>query len=69
MDFDRRLTGSFFPLLTTFYHYQFRMKKSIELSLDWMMSSSYPPRAQNSRLMHESLQEINDSRRDFCESR
>ncbi|KAG6171631.1 hypothetical protein E4U27_007140 [Claviceps purpurea] len=32
----KRLIDCFFPLLATFYHYQFRTKKSIELSLTWL---------------------------------
>ncbi|KAG9249526.1 uncharacterized protein F5Z01DRAFT_631548 [Emericellopsis atlantica] len=35
------LSDGFFPLLATFYHYQFRTKKSLEVSLDWLRSSKY----------------------------
>ncbi|KID90035.1 hypothetical protein MGU_02740 [Metarhizium guizhouense ARSEF 977] len=42
----QRLVDNFYPLLTIFYHYQFRTKKSIELSFEWLdgISSSYVPR-------------------------
>ncbi|GAO15506.1 hypothetical protein UVI_02020800 [Ustilaginoidea virens] len=42
----RRLVDNFYPLLAIFYHYQFRTRKSIELSFDWLdgMPSSSVPR-------------------------
>ncbi|KAF5125625.1 hypothetical protein E5D57_010315 [Metarhizium anisopliae] len=42
----QRLVDNFYPLLTIFYHYQFRTKKSIELSFEWLdgISSSHVPR-------------------------
>jgi hypothetical protein len=58
--------GTFFPLLTMFYHYQFRMKKSIELSLDWLKSSKYPSEARKSKLLHQSAKDMHDHRRSFC---
>jgi hypothetical protein len=56
---------SFFPLLTMFYHYQFRMKKSVELSLDWV--SKYPSDARKSKLLYQSAKEKDAARRPFCE--
>ncbi|KYK58617.1 hypothetical protein DCS_05634 [Drechmeria coniospora] len=32
----KQLTDIHFPLVAIFYHYQFRTKKSLELSLDWL---------------------------------
>ncbi|KJZ73575.1 hypothetical protein HIM_07131 [Hirsutella minnesotensis 3608] len=32
----RQLADSHFPLVAVFYHYQFRTKKSLEFSLDWI---------------------------------
>jgi hypothetical protein len=37
----QHLADEFFPLLATFYHYQFRTRKSLEVSLDWLKSSKY----------------------------
>lgn len=59
---------SFFPLLTMFYHYQFRMKKSVELSLDWLASTSSPSEQRRNRLLVNCVQDIDDARMDFCRS-
>ncbi|KAG6038371.1 hypothetical protein E4U41_004237 [Claviceps citrina] len=50
----RRLIENFYPLLAVFYHYQFRTKKSIELSFDWLenMSSSNVPPEDKSQIRH-----------------
>ncbi|RFU73489.1 hypothetical protein TARUN_8774 [Trichoderma arundinaceum] len=60
----KRLADSFFPLLVVFYHYQFRTKKSLELSLDWLKTSSYPAMACHSRAIHETTQQLLDSRKE-----
>ncbi|KAG5984030.1 hypothetical protein E4U55_006259 [Claviceps digitariae] len=50
----RRLIDGFYPLLAIFYHYQFRTKKSIELSFDWLdsISSSNVPREEKTQIRH-----------------
>lgn len=54
-------------MLTMFYHYQFRTKKSLEVSLDWLKSSSsYPSRALRSKMLHYTARDLVDSRREFC---
>ncbi|POR31777.1 Uncharacterized protein TPAR_08018 [Tolypocladium paradoxum] len=35
------LADTHFPLVAIFYHYQFRTKKSLELSLDWLETGPY----------------------------
>ncbi|KAG5926818.1 hypothetical protein E4U42_002924 [Claviceps africana] len=36
-----RLMNKFYPMLAGFYHYQFRTKKSVELSFDWLDGISF----------------------------
>ncbi|KAL6818612.1 hypothetical protein GGI42DRAFT_359658 [Trichoderma sp. SZMC 28013] len=60
----KRLSDSFFPLLVVFYHYQFRTKKSLELSLDWLKSPTYPVAACQSRAIREAAQQLLDARKD-----
>lgn len=62
----KRLSDSFFPLLVVFYHYQFRTKKSLELSLDWLKSPTYPVAACQSRAIREAAQQLLDARKDHC---
>lgn len=62
----KRLAESFYPLLVVFYHYQFRTKKSLELSLDWLKTSQYPAAACHSRAIHETAQYLLDSRKEHC---
>jgi hypothetical protein len=62
----KRLTESFFPLLVVYYHYQFRTKKSLELSLDWLKTPKYPAAACQSRAIHEAAQYLLDSRKEHC---
>ncbi|KAF4123408.1 hypothetical protein GMORB2_6109 [Geosmithia morbida] len=38
----------FFPQVTIFYHYQFRNKKSLEVSLDWLNAPKYASRLRGS---------------------
>ncbi|ATY64906.1 hypothetical protein A9K55_005275 [Cordyceps militaris] len=54
-----------FPLMTTFYHYQFRTKKSLEVSLDWLSSSKYPSKACKSKTLHLTSKHLFESRKDF----
>jgi hypothetical protein len=61
------LCESFFPLMTVFYHYQFRSKKSLELSLDWLKTSKCPRRVWESRAIPIIGQQLIDSRREMCE--
>lgn len=62
----RRLIDNFYPLLAVFYHYQFRTKKSIELSFDWLdnISSSNVPREDKSQIRYFG-QKLLASRRDL----
>lgn len=62
----KRLAESFYPLLVVFYHYQFRTKKSLELSLDWLKTPKYPAAACHSRAIHEAAQYLLDSRKEHC---
>lgn len=62
----KRLAESFYPLLVVFYHYQFRTKKSLELSLDWLKTPKYPAEACHSRAIHEAAQYLLDSRKEHC---
>jgi hypothetical protein len=60
------LSDGFFPLLATFYHYQFRTKKSLEVSLDWLKSSKY--NGCRSRAIEHSGRILLDSRKHFLQS-
>jgi hypothetical protein len=62
----KRLAESFYPLLVVFYHYQFRTKKSLEMSLDWLKTPQYPAAACHSRAIHETAQYLLDSRKEHC---
>ncbi|KAK5990793.1 hypothetical protein PT974_09066 [Cladobotryum mycophilum] len=59
------IADSFFPLLTVFYHYQFRTKKSLEMSMDWLKAPSYPARACQSNAIHMHAQQLLDARKDL----
>ncbi|OAQ81894.1 hypothetical protein PCL_07144 [Purpureocillium lilacinum] len=37
----QRLADVHFPMVAIFYHYQFRTKKSLEISLDWLQAGSH----------------------------
>ncbi|KAK1241473.1 hypothetical protein MKX08_001447 [Trichoderma sp. CBMAI-0020] len=60
----KRLAESFYPLLVVYYHYQFRTKKSLELSLDWLKTPKYPAAACHSKAIHEAAQYLLDSRKE-----
>ncbi|KAF7562176.1 hypothetical protein G7046_g1963 [Stylonectria norvegica] len=64
----KRLAERFFPLMTVFYHYQFRTKKSLEMSLDWLKSPSYPLRACQSKSLRIYAKDLVDSRKQMYES-
>lgn len=61
----RWMSDLVFPLMTTFYHYQFRTKKSLEVSLDWLSSSKYPSRACKSKPLQMTAKHLFESRKDF----
>lgn len=61
----RWMADMVFPLITTFYHYQFRTKKSLEVSLDWLSSSKYPSRACKSKPLQITAKALFESRKDF----
>lgn len=53
--------------MAIFYHYQFRTKKSLDLSLDWLeagLAAGQKKRAEVRRLGQQLL----DARKDMCES-
>jgi hypothetical protein len=54
-------------LLAIFYHYQFRTKKSIEFSFDWLdnISSSHVPR-EDRDLIRRLGQQLLASRKELC---
>ncbi|OAA73839.1 hypothetical protein ISF_00740 [Cordyceps fumosorosea ARSEF 2679] len=59
------MSNMVFPLMTTFYHYQFRTKKSLEVSLDWLSSSKYPSKAYKSKALQMTAKHLFESRKDF----
>ncbi|CAM1506803.1 Fc.00g064440.m01.CDS01 [Cosmosporella sp. VM-42] len=61
------LSEKFFPLMAVFYHYQFRTKKSLELSLDWL-KSPYPSKACQSKRIRNFAKDLIDSRKKFYET-
>ncbi|KAM3465776.1 hypothetical protein MY5147_008416 [Beauveria neobassiana] len=61
----RWMADMVFPLMTTFYHYQFRTKKSLEVSLDWLSSSKYPSKACKSKVLQMTAKHLFESRKDF----
>ncbi|CEJ85813.1 hypothetical protein VHEMI03923 [[Torrubiella] hemipterigena] len=61
----RWLGDTAFPLITTFYHYQFRMKKNLSPPDDWLKSSGYPERARKSKALRQLTNAILDSRKAF----
>lgn len=57
---------SVFPLVSIFYHYQFRTKKNVEVSMEWMKGSKFS--ARRSKAVDHAAQSMLDSRKHFCES-
>lgn len=57
---------SVFPVVSIFYHYQFRTKKNIEVSMDWMKSPKFSSR-RNKHVEH-AAQTLLDSRKHFRKS-
>lgn len=62
------LGNSVFPLIAILYHYQFRTKKGLDVSLDWLKGKSYPTQAKQSRLISQMTQELLVCRKDFCKT-
>ena len=62
----QELFERFFPMLTVFYHYQFRTKKSLEFSLDWLKSPPYPASASQSKRIRSFAKDLIESRKKFC---
>lgn len=53
-------------MLTIFYHYQFRTKKSLEMDLDWLKSPPYPARASQSKRIRSFAKDLIESRKKLC---
>lgn len=64
----RWLGDTAFPLIATFYHYQFRMKKNLTPPGDWLKSSAYPETARKSKALRHLTNVILDTRKAFCKS-
>ncbi|KAF7545139.1 hypothetical protein G7Z17_g9397 [Cylindrodendrum hubeiense] len=62
------MTDKVFPLLAIFYHYQFRTKKSLDMSLDWLKSSSYPSRACHSKRIRKFTKDMMSSKKELYEN-
>lgn len=63
----RRLAEVHFPLVAIFYHYQFRTKKSLEISLDWLQAGPHLHRDATAMADIRRLgQQLLDARRDMC---
>lgn len=58
-----RMLTDFFPLIAIFYHYQFRTKKSLEVSLDWPKSAARPCQ---SKSIHRAAEKVLERRKSFC---
>lgn len=54
-----KLCDVFFPLLTIFYHYHFRTKKSLEVSLDWLRPGHH-------KTLRHIAEHLLDSRKKMC---
>lgn len=68
-EFYRQLADTYFPLVAIFYHYQFRTKKSLDLSLDWLEAGLAAGQALKKRAEIRRLgQQLLDARKDMCES-
>ena len=52
-------------MIAVFYHYQFRTKKSIEVSLDWLKGKKYPRQGVESRAIHGYGQLMIETRKDM----
>ncbi|KEY74129.1 hypothetical protein S7711_05378 [Stachybotrys chartarum IBT 7711] len=63
----KRLSEGFFPLLTIFYHYQFRTKKSLEVSLDGL-KSPYPGMTYPTQTISRLAQSLLDTRKAMYQS-
>lgn len=56
-----------YPLLSVFYHYQFRTKKSLELSVDWLKRPAQKIGMLDLGPIGQTCQALLNSRKDFCE--
>lgn len=54
-----------FPLVTIFYHYQFRTKKNLEVSMDWLKGSKYASRCRNAKAVEHAGKALIDCRKQF----
>lgn len=61
----RFFLDSFFPQLTILYHYLFRMKKSIEVSVEWLKAPKYARHPRGKAIEHTGMAMI-DCRKKFC---
>lgn len=52
-------------MIAIFYHYHFRNKKSIEVSMDWL-KSPYPSQACRSKGLQQAGTDMLDGRKPFC---
>lgn len=57
-----------FPLVTVFYHYQFRTKKNLEVSMDWLRGSKYASRCRNAKAVEHAGKVLLDHRKEFRKS-
>lgn len=62
------LGDNFFPLVTVFYRFQFRMRRNLELPKDWHKDTCYPAHARNSKTLQKLTKAVFDGRTDFCKS-
>lgn len=62
------LLENFFPLLAIFYHYQFRTKKSLELSPDWLRAPKYSS-VRRVKAIETTARGLLDCRKKFRKSR
>ena len=57
-------SDTFFPLMGIFYHYLFRTKKSLEVSIDWLKGPKYC-QGQTIKLY---ARQLLDTRKSMCKS-
>ncbi|KAF4512444.1 hypothetical protein G6O67_001583 [Ophiocordyceps sinensis] len=68
-EFYRQLADTYFPLVAIFYHYQFRTKKSLDLSLDWLEAGLAAGQALKKRAEIRRLgQQLLDARKDMYQA-
>lgn len=62
------LGDNFFPLITVFYRFQFRMKRNLELPTDWLKAACYPAHARKSKALHRLTEDVFNARKEFCKT-